>query len=147
MTRRGKALDRADAARTHAYIRFTDTVFYFTPSRPALHCPAIPCSALLCFALLCFALPALPTPPPAAMSWLLSGGGGIISGDAIVDVNCTNKWGQIPLHWASGNGRTASVEALVAAGADVNCTDKDGRTALDVTGNEAIKTALRRYGA
>ena len=143
MTRRGKALDRADAARTHAYIRFTDTVFYFTPSRPALPYHTLLCFALLCLTLLCFACPAN---PPAAVSWLLSGGGGIISGDAIVDVNCTNEDGWTPLHLASRFGKVTVVEALLAAGANVNCKDNKGRTALDRASGYAVTRALQGGG-
>jgi len=108
-------------ARTHAYIRFTDTVFYFTP--------------LLCFSLPRLASPRLPLRcplPPAAVTWLLSGGGGIISGSAVVDINCTTNNGWTPLHLASYSGSTELVQVMLGNGAEVNIKDGEGDTPLDL---------------
>ena len=35
--------------------------------------------------------------------------------------------GETPLHWAAGGGSTATAEALMARGADVNAKDVSGR--------------------
>ena len=82
----------------------------------------------------------------AAVSWLLSGGGGIISGGAIVDVNVKDELEKTPLHYAADEGRTAVLEVLLAAGADKGICDGTGRTALDwaiLRGRDEITALLQ----
>jgi hypothetical protein len=43
-----------------------------------------------------------------------------------VEVNCRNKRGTTPLHLAAEAGNTSTVQALMSAGADVNCQNKEG---------------------
>lgn len=52
--------------------------------------------------------------------------------DAGADVNATQRHGWTPLHGAAQNGSLASVERLLAAGADPAARNDDGTTALDL---------------
>ena len=83
------------------------------------------------------------------MTWLLSGGGGIISGSAVVDINIQKSDGSTPLHHASERGKTEMVQLLVSNGAEVNIKDDDGDTPLDGAirlGKDAVADILRRHG-
>ena len=83
------------------------------------------------------------------MTWLLSGGGGIISGSAVVDINCTANAGSTPLHHASWNGKTEVVQLLLSNGAEVNIKNNRGDTPLDDAidgGKDAAADILRRHG-
>ena len=73
------------------------------------------------------AFPCVALSPPAAVTWLLSGGGGIISGSAVVDINCTNNYGVTPLHCASIEGKTEMVRVLL--GLPRNLRPDDGSKA------------------
>jgi len=46
------------------------------------------------------------------------------------DLNCIDKLGRTPLHWATFNGDMDIVSMLLVAGADVNARDNDGYTPL-----------------
>ena len=46
------------------------------------------------------------------------------------DVNCRDKDGRTPLHWAVLSGHESLVELLLSRGADINCQDKEGKTPL-----------------
>ena len=48
--------------------------------------------------------------------------------DAGADINATDKYGRMPLHWAAGQGKVEVISVLVQAGVDVNMTKKDGAT-------------------
>jgi ankyrin repeat protein len=49
-----------------------------------------------------------------------------------IDVNAVDKFGQIPLHKAAGNGDKDIVELLLSKGADINAKDDDGLTPIRV---------------
>ncbi|HEX2901823.1 MAG TPA: ankyrin repeat domain-containing protein [Jatrophihabitans sp.] len=66
--------------------------------------------------------------------WLL------IASDAPVDARQQGGW--TALHAAAANGDAASVQALVAAGADVALTTDDGRTAAELTTDGDVRAAL-----
>lgn len=51
------------------------------------------------------------------------------------------------LVWAAALGREQVVVRLIAAGADVNARNRDGRGALDFARSPAIRTALAKAGA
>ena len=94
-------------------------------------------------------MPSLALPsPPAAVTWLLSGGGGIISGSAVVDINIQKSDGSTPLHHASERGKTEMVQLLVSNGAEVNIKEKQlGYTPLDYAkGKDAVADLLRDAG-
>ena len=95
-------------------------------------------------------MPSLALPsPPAAVTWLLSGGGGIISGSAVVDINIQKSDGWTPLHLASYNGRTEVVQLLVDNGAEVNIKTNSGETPLDCAirmRRDAVADLLRDAG-
>ena len=83
------------------------------------------------------------------MAWLLSGGGGILSGSAVVDIQCTNRNGSTPLHFASYGGHTEAVQVLLSNGADPNIKDNSGNTPLDWAidaDEDAAADILRRHG-
>jgi ankyrin repeat protein len=52
-------------------------------------------------------------------------------------------WRRQALRVAAENGRAASVRHLLARGADPNARDREGRTALDLTGDHAVEEILR----
>jgi ankyrin repeat protein len=52
-------------------------------------------------------------------------------------------WRRQALRVAAENGRAASVHHLLARGADPNARDGEGRTALDLTGDDAVEEILR----
>jgi len=65
--------------------------------------------------------------------------------DAGADVNATQRHGWTPLHGAAQNGSLASVERLLAAGADPAARNDDGTSAIDLAqaaGHEAIVARL-----
>ena len=53
--------------------------------------------------------------------------------EAGADINCEDKDGWTPLHWAAALGRIEMARRLVEAGADVNAQDDNGYTPLDAT--------------
>lgn len=53
----------------------------------------------------------------------------LIEGEAI-SVNSMNRYGNTALHFAAKNGNIATIEALIAQGANVNALNNDGSTAL-----------------
>ena len=58
----------------------------------------------------------------SAVKKLLAGG---------ADITCQDEeWAGTPLHWAAFKGHSKVVSLLLDKGADVNATNKDGRTAL-----------------
>jgi ankyrin repeat protein len=65
--------------------------------------------------------------------------------DAGADVNATQRHGWTPLHGAAQNGSLASVERLLAAGADPAARNDDGTSAIELAqaaGHEAIVARL-----
>jgi ankyrin repeat protein len=65
--------------------------------------------------------------------------------DAGGDVNATQRHGWTPLHGAAHNGSLASVERLLAAGADPAARNDDGTSAIELAqaaGHEAIVARL-----
>jgi ankyrin repeat protein len=65
--------------------------------------------------------------------------------DAGADVNATQRHGWTPLHGAAHNGSLASVERLLAAGADPAARNDDGTSAIELAqaaGHEAIVARL-----
>jgi uncharacterized protein len=65
--------------------------------------------------------------------------------DAGADVNVTQRHGWTPLHGAAQNGSLASVERLLAAGADPAARNDDGTSALELAragGHEAVVARL-----
>lgn len=66
--------------------------------------------------------------------WLL------IASDAPVDARQQGGW--TALQAAAANGDVASVEALVAAGADPGLANDEGRTAVDLAADDAVRAAL-----
>ena len=65
--------------------------------------------------------------------------------DAGADVNATQRHGWTPLHGAAQNGSVASVERLLAAGADPAARNDDGTTAIELAqaaGHEEIVARL-----
>jgi ankyrin repeat protein len=68
------------------------------------------------------------------------------------DVNAKDpQMGRTPLHVAVDRGRYKTAEVLIAAGADVNATDNDGQTPIDIALsrklNKEIVKLLRQHGA
>ena len=51
---------------------------------------------------------------------------------AAIDLNHPDNWGNTPLMLASANGKPEVVRVLLAAGADKDLRDNDGKTALDL---------------
>ena len=51
---------------------------------------------------------------------------------AAIDLNCPQNSGWTPLMAASFNGKPEVVRVLLAAGADKDLRDNDGKTALDL---------------
>jgi ankyrin repeat protein len=65
--------------------------------------------------------------------------------EAGADVNATQRHGWTPLHGAAQNGSLASVERLLAAGADPAARNDDGTSAIELAqaaGHEAIVARL-----
>lgn len=62
-------------------------------------------------------------------------------------VNSRDGDGSTPLHLACGNGHMEIVKMLIAAKADVNAIDKNGRTPLCEAHNERVKDLLIKSGA
>jgi ankyrin repeat protein len=52
-------------------------------------------------------------------------------------------WGRQALRAAAENGRVTSVRHLLAHGADPHVRDDEGRTALDLAGDDAVAAILR----
>ena len=55
-----------------------------------------------------------------------------------------------PLHWAAYNGHQAVAQALIAAGADVNQQDNEGKTPLHIAaiyGHQEIVKLINRVNA
>jgi hypothetical protein len=52
-------------------------------------------------------------------------------------------WHRQALRVAAEHGRAASVRHLLARGADPNARDAEGRSALDLTGDDAVEAMLR----
>jgi ankyrin repeat protein len=66
--------------------------------------------------------------------------------DAGADVNATQRHGFTPLQEAAANGLSASVDRLLAAGADRAARNDDGKSAADLAeaaGHEALAARLR----
>jgi len=55
------------------------------------------------------------------------------------DVNAKDKEGNTPLHFATQQGHTKTIEILIANGADVEAKDGNGRTALHIAEKMASK--------
>jgi ankyrin repeat protein len=53
---------------------------------------------------------------------------------------------ETPLHLAAHSGQLAAAQQLLAAGAKLNVENYDGRTAIDLAGDESMRELLRRHG-
>ncbi len=61
-----------------------------------------------------------------------------------------SRWGRTPLHGAAYKGRYKTAGLLIAAGANVNATDNEGKTPLSLAqekGRTEIVELLRKHGA
>ena len=65
----------------------------------------------------------------------------------MADVDAKDAYGYTPQHYAAWTGHVSVVAALIAAGADVNVKDNDGRTPLYFAGHAAVISTLLAAGA
>ena len=61
-----------------------------------------------------------------------------------VDVNAKNDYLQTALHSSASNGWIDVIEELIAANADTNAKDKDGKTPLDCAKDDKTREALKK---
>jgi hypothetical protein len=61
--------------------------------------------------------------------------------------NAVNKEGKTPLMIAAESEKEDNVSALLQTGADPNVRTRDGRSAIDFSGSEAVRSTLQTYGA
>jgi len=62
-------------------------------------------------------------------------------------VNARDNYKWTPLNYAAHGGHKEVAELLIAAGADVNARDEDGKTPFDVASNDETADLLREHGA
>ncbi len=63
-------------------------------------------------------------------------------------MDATDHGGNTPLHYAAKNGRTsATIEALLKAGADVDARQNGGKTPLHFARDSKVKEILKAHRA